>query len=907
MSTVEAPNPEPLVPEPTVEYRYDAFVSYSHSADGELAPRLRLALERLAKPWYRRRALAVYLDSAGMEVTPALWRTITAALDSSGHLILLCSPGAAASDYVNREVAYWLEHRSAETILPVLTAGELEWDEELGRWDPDRSTAAPPSLSEAFAETPRYLDLRWTKPDVDGHRRTPQFRDAMAELAAPLTGREKSDLVGEDVRRHRTTLRTAWSAAAALAVLLVVSVIAATLATVRGDEAVRQADLATSRQLAAQSTDRASADPQLATLLALAAASVDDTPEAAASMLRMTEQTKRITGFLGGHSGIVETAAFSPDGGLVATAGPDDPVRLWDIETRTVVAELPASGVSSLVFTPDGASLAVTEVGRTLIWDVGTRAVRAELPGDALVAAVSADGHRLVSAYDGPVTVWDLPSRTKVAELAGADGTVTGLALSPDGALAAAGDWDGTTLVWEIATGSVITTTAGYPQSSKGRAVFSPDGRTLAVSGANGAVQLLDVATRAWSILEGQSRTIQGLAFIDDRTLVSAAFDGTVVVRDLDTGEAASVLAGPLTASTGTALSPDGRTAATGNFDGTAVLWRLDDDWALPLGSPTGTSAVAVDPTGTLTATVDATGAVVEVTGPAGTRSLTPPELAVAVDFAGPDRLAVALLDGGAALLDPATGDVMRSFPGTVGDPLVSVDVSPDGTLLAGGAYSGNATVWSVEDTAVVAEIPAAAEVSAAVPVIYTHVAFSPDGRTLAHSSITELRLWDVPSRTPRALLNGPSDIGTSSLAWSRDGGLLAQGGVDSTVVLWDPSTPEQHRGVLAGHPAAVAGLSFGADGTLAAGSSGGGSVILWDVAQRSPRAALRAGTGPSLPLYSPDGTDLMIADRTGLHRYELDPAQWRDRLCGLVGRDLTADEWAAYLPGRMQTPVCIS
>lgn len=117
---------------------------------------MRLGLERLTKPWYRRRALDVYLDAAGLEVTPALWKTISGALSESRYLVLLCSPAAAASEWVDKEVRFWLEHPSAETILPMLTDGTWTWDARLERIDPQDSTAVPAAIYDAFTESPRY-------------------------------------------------------------------------------------------------------------------------------------------------------------------------------------------------------------------------------------------------------------------------------------------------------------------------------------------------------------------------------------------------------------------------------------------------------------------------------------------------------------------------------------------------------------------------------------------------------------------------------------------------------------------------------------------------------------------------------------------------------------------------------
>ncbi len=52
---------------------FDAFTSYSHAADGQLAPALQRAIQRLAKPWYRARALRVFRDESALSANPHLW------------------------------------------------------------------------------------------------------------------------------------------------------------------------------------------------------------------------------------------------------------------------------------------------------------------------------------------------------------------------------------------------------------------------------------------------------------------------------------------------------------------------------------------------------------------------------------------------------------------------------------------------------------------------------------------------------------------------------------------------------------------------------------------------------------------------------------------------------------------
>ena len=85
---------------------YNAFISYSHEADEALAADLERALEKLARPWYKRRALSVFRDGGNLNLSSHLWRSIQNALDASDFFIYLASPAAARSPWVAREIEY---------------------------------------------------------------------------------------------------------------------------------------------------------------------------------------------------------------------------------------------------------------------------------------------------------------------------------------------------------------------------------------------------------------------------------------------------------------------------------------------------------------------------------------------------------------------------------------------------------------------------------------------------------------------------------------------------------------------------------------------------------------------------------------------------------------------------------
>ena len=109
-------------------FKYNAFLSYSHSADSSLAPQLQSAIEQYAKAWFQRRLLRVFRDETNLATNPNLWRSIKSVLAESEYLILLASVEAAASTWVAKEVEFWCEHRDIEKLIILVTDGEVEWD-----------------------------------------------------------------------------------------------------------------------------------------------------------------------------------------------------------------------------------------------------------------------------------------------------------------------------------------------------------------------------------------------------------------------------------------------------------------------------------------------------------------------------------------------------------------------------------------------------------------------------------------------------------------------------------------------------------------------------------------------------------------------------------------------------------
>jgi tetratricopeptide (TPR) repeat protein len=219
---------------------YDAFISYSHAKDKPIAAALQSVIQKLGKPWYRRRALRVFRDDTSLSATPGLWPTIQQSLEQSRFLILLASPEAAVSPWVNKELAYWLEHKGADALFIAVTDGELVWD--AGRGDFGGQAPLPPIVMGRFPGEPRWVDLTAYRQGVD--KRAAKFTELAANFAAAIHGMPKEDLLSQEVRQQRRALALAWSAAGVMLLLAVATTVAMVQAYRAQAEAVKQEQIA---------------------------------------------------------------------------------------------------------------------------------------------------------------------------------------------------------------------------------------------------------------------------------------------------------------------------------------------------------------------------------------------------------------------------------------------------------------------------------------------------------------------------------------------------------------------------------------------------------------------------------------------------------------------------------------
>ena len=280
---------------------------------------------------------------------------------------------------------------------------------------------------------------------------------------------------------------------------------------------------------------------------------------------------------LEGHTGGVRSVVFSPDGQTLASVSRGT-VRLWDVNTgrtrQTLGEHTDWDWVDSVVFSPDGQTLAGGSSDIRL-WDVNTGRTLQTLrghTGGVRSVVFSPGGQTLASgSSDNTVRLWDVNTGRTLQTLRGHTHWVYSVVFSPDGQTLASGSRDSTVRLWDVNTGRTRQTLRGHTDEVFG-VVFSPDGQTLA-SGSRGTVRLWDVNTgRTLQTLRGHSVVFSP----DGQTLASRGVDYTIRLWDVNTGRRLQVLRGHTDPVYSVVFSPDGQTLASGSADNTVRLWDVN-------------------------------------------------------------------------------------------------------------------------------------------------------------------------------------------------------------------------------------------------------------------------------------------------------------------------------------------
>ena len=252
------------------------------------------------------------------------------------------------------------------------------------------------------------------------------------------------------------------------------------------------------------------------------------------------------------HTALVHALAVSPDGKLLATAGFDNTVKIWDVAADGSLKEK-----------------------KVLTGHTGPVYAVSFHPKDGVVVSAS---------LDKTARVWNLADGKMTQEIKGHTDIVDAVAFSPDGKSIATAGADKSVRLWNAADGKELKN-LGVHTGSVYSVAFSPDGKSLASAGGDAnnkehVIKVWDVVgLKELKTLKGHEAPVTAVTFgADANTLISASMDRTIRVWDISTGKDTKKLGPTIDDPYAIAWDPKSKTFAVCGYSGQLSVWSPTAD-----------------------------------------------------------------------------------------------------------------------------------------------------------------------------------------------------------------------------------------------------------------------------------------------------------------------------------------
>ena len=525
-------------------YKNFAFISYSH-ADKKAAEELQKVLDdfqlpnalKAKYPDRPEKLREIFRDDTGLPAGSNLTYEIQKQLEQSNYLLVICSPNAVESRWVNKEIEYFKKNRDATHIIPFIIDGV--------------ANAKRDGEIECFPDALKSMEIR------GANIATFSFERAVIEVIAGALKIEVDDLWQRHVRAEEEKKRALQE---------------------QNNRLLRMQ----SRFLAEKANDLIDeGDSYTARLLALEALPKDvntpDRPYVAEPEAALRKAITRNSGVFTCNE-TISFLTYGNDGNIIAGSSYNH-VYIWDTTNGAVLKIF--EGTNG-IFNCNRTKLATIGDKFVRLWDIKTKREIRQFEGHTnkiTSLAFSADDIHLASAsWDNSIRIWDIRTGECTIVLKGHQRNVLAIAFNPQGNLLASSSNDNTVRIWDFKSGLCIYTFKHTDHVNS--AVFSPNGRFVASASDDKRVKIWDLNNgKCMFTLEEHEGKVLSVAFSPNgKYLASSSADKKIRIWDMNNGTCKRVLEGHIGSVNSISYSPKGNILASASDDKTIRLWDFEID-----------------------------------------------------------------------------------------------------------------------------------------------------------------------------------------------------------------------------------------------------------------------------------------------------------------------------------------
>lgn len=760
-------------------FKYYAFISYKRE-DEQWAKWLQHKLEHYRLPSnlngrtdLPREIRPIFRDQSDL-AGGVLADKINDALECSKFLIVICSPRAAQSEWVGKEVQAFMDMGRADRIIPFIIGGTVN---------------AQNPQEECFPLALRKLP---TERELLGVNVGETGRDAAAvKVIAQMFGLQFDELWQRNEREQKK--RQNRGITAGVLVLLAIVGIAFWMytqwqQTLKANWKMMENQ---SRYIAEKANNLIEeGNPYTALRLLLEVLPIErqDKPCTVEAERAFRKANNFDLALLKGHTSFVSSTAFNSDGSRIVSASEDMTVRIWDVKTGTEIHQIKGCTlwVNPNTFSPDNKRIVLAPIDTINL---------------------------------NNVTIWNIETGKCIRTLKGHSGRVNSASFSPDGKYIVSTSQDSTLRIWDAETGEAIRVLRSCPEieqivstafdsttrtlwkigelwgigvisiNKKGCyfATFSPDNKYI-VSEYLNTIIVWDTKTgKPIRILNEHTGMINSVSYSPDgEHIISASDDGTIKFWDTGTGDCIFTIQETLGPVCSAVFSHDGKYVVAAYYDGTDIIWDVETGKIIQSFKAhyNFDRSLAFSPDGKHIVSASNTAICIRSAGSIA-KTIIPEEQPIEfypVAFS-PDGKRIVSLTGDTTIfiIDVETDRIVRKLDGHK-DAVLSAIFSPDGKHIVSASEDKTVKIWNTETWKCIRTLNGHKDA-------VLSASFSPDGRRIVSTSAdSTIRTWNAENGKELMKVKGHSGV-VYSATFSPDGRLIVSRSEDRTTKVWDAIT----------------------------------------------------------------------------------------------------------------------